>query len=833
MVGIVLVSHSAALAEAVVELARQMGGSDVPLEAAGGVQDERDALGTDAALVEQAIERAGSEDGVLVLMDLGSAVMSAEMAVDMLGDDQRDGVLLSEAPLVEGAVAAAAAARAGGSLEDVAREARAGLRMKASHLGSEEGDSAEATEEAPARMEGPEVRLQVENPLGLHARPAARFVETASRYDAEVSVLNETTGRGPASGRSLTALGALGVRQGHEIRVSAQGAQAEEALRALEQLAGRGFGDTPGAPAAEPAAPRPRERGAPSEPPAPGGSLRGVAAARGIALGEARHLEAPEVEVPDRPADDPEVEWRRLEEAIAAAREDLRHAREAVAEQAGDDAAGILEAHLLMLEDSALLEPAREAIFEEGRNAAQSWQAAAERAAADYRALDDDYLRERAADVLDVSRRVVGHLAGDGSPATALRGAGILVARELTPGQAAGLDREVVRGIATAHGGPTSHAAILSRALGIPAVVGLGEGVLAIGEGTPVVLDGDAGVLHVDPPPEQREELERRRRAEEERRRAARTRAHEPAVTRDGQHIEVMANLGSPDEVAAALEAGADGVGLLRTEFLFLGREALPDEDEQAAVYAEIAASLEGRPLVVRTLDVGADKPLRALPQAPEENPFLGQRGIRLALAEPSVLRTQLRAIVRAAADHPLKVMFPMVTTLAEYRAARELVEESCAELGRPPGFEVGIMVEVPAVALAAERFAREVDFFSIGTNDLAQYTMAAERGNERLASLTDGPVPALLRLVRLVTRAAEAHGPWVGVCGELAGEPAAAALLVGLGVTELSMAPAVVPDVKEVLRRVELGTVREVAEAALELESAEEARAKAAEAGA
>src|SRR5919199_1928152 len=250
-----------------------MGGSEVPLEAAGGVQDERDALGTDAALVGQAIERAGSEDGVLVLMDLGSAVMSAEMAVDMLGDDQRDGVLLSEAPLVEGAVAAAAAARAGGSLEDVAREARAGLRMKASHLGSEEGDSAEATEEAPARMEGPEVRLQVENPLGLHARPAARFVETASRYDVEVSVLNETTGRGPASGRSLTALGALGVRQGHEIRVSAQGAQAEEALRALEQLAGRGFGDTPGAPAAEPAAPRPRARRSSrraATPPSPG-----------------------------------------------------------------------------------------------------------------------------------------------------------------------------------------------------------------------------------------------------------------------------------------------------------------------------------------------------------------------------------------------------------------------------------------------------------------------------------------------------------------------------------------------------------------------------------
>jgi multiphosphoryl transfer protein len=833
VVGIVLVSHSAALAEAVRALAREMGGSEVALEVAGGLEDDPKALGTDASLVGGAIERAGSGDGVLVLMDLGSAVMSAELAVEMR-EDAGERVLLCEAPLVEGAVAAAAAARAGGSLDDVAREARAGLRMKAGHLGVDEEEPAPAVEEAPTG--GPELRLRVENPTGLHARPAARFVETASRYDAEVSVVNETAGRGPASGRSLTALGTLGVRQGQEVRVTASGPDAEEALRAIEELARAGFGDT-GAPAAGPAAREPvgppdaGDAGA-TAPPASGASLRGAGAARGIALGEARRLEVVEVRPPERREDDPQAEWRLLEGAIAATHADVERERDALAARAGEEAAGILGAHLLMLDDSALLEPAREAVFDQGRSAGDAWMAAAERAAAQYRALDDEYQRERAADVLDVSRRVVGHLAGEGAQAVALAGPGILIAGELTPGQAAGLDRRLVLGIATAHGGPTSHAAILSRSLGIPAIVGVGESVLAIEEGTPLALDGEAGVLHVDPSPELTAEYERRRDAAERRRSEARARAREPAATRDGRRVEVMANLGSPGETEAAIEAGAEGVGLLRTEFLFLDRDELPGEDEQAAAYTEIAAALGGRPLVVRTLDVGADKPLPSLPQEPEENPFLGRRGIRLALAEPEVLRTQARAIVRAAADHPVKVMFPMVATLSEYRAARAVVDEAAAELGRPPGLEVGVMVEVPSLALEAERFAREVDFFSIGTNDLAQYTLAAGRGDERLAELTAGPVPALLRLIRLVADAGAAGGRWVGVCGELAGDPAAAVLLVGLGVTELSMAPASIPEVKQALRGVELRAARELAEAALELESADQVLARAAEAG-
>jgi phosphoenolpyruvate-protein kinase (PTS system EI component) len=331
-----------------------------------------------------------------------------------------------------------------------------------------------------------------------------------------------------------------------------------------------------------------------------------------------------------------------------------------------------------------------------------------------------------------------------------------------------------------------------------------------------VVLDGAAGTLEIAPDPEVVQERERARELAERRRAEARRHAREPATTTDGTTLEVAANLGSPAEAAAAVELGADGVGLLRTEFLFLDRDDAPTEDEQRAVYGEIAAALDGRPLIVRTLDAGADKPLIFLPQAPEDNPFLGVRGLRLGLRQPELLRTQLKAILAVAAEHPVRVMFPMVSTLAEYRAARRLIEELPG-----PRIDVGIMVEVPAVAVAAERFAREVDFFSVGTNDLGQYTMAAERGNEALAELLSGPQPALLRLIAMLTEGAAKHDRWVGVCGELAGDPAAAILLAGLGVAELSMAPSRIPEVKAAIRATALADARAIARRALDCDDA------------
>jgi phosphocarrier protein FPr len=817
LISIVLVSHSRALAEGVAVLAREMGGEEVVIEAAGGLEDDPDAIGTDAVRVQQAIERVRGEDGVLVLMDLGSALMSAEMAVEMAGGEGP--VLLSEAPLVEGAVAAAARARGGASLDEVAAEARGALRMKAEQLGAAESEPAPEVAEG-----GEELRLTVEIPLGLHARPAARLAGLAGRFGARMTVRNVSREKGPADARSLTGIATLSVRQGDEIVVTADGDDAADALAAVRELAGEHWGDDPnaappprGEPAAASAAAPDSVAGAGAgSAPAPTGGLSGVPAAAGIAVGPARPLGAPRLEASDAPAGDDEP--GALDRALAAAADEVRRDRDAVARRAGAAEAAIFDAHAALLADPDLLGAARGGI-EDGRSAAQAWVAAVKSAAEAYRGLEDEYLRERAVDVEDVGARVLAHLQGG---ETAEVGEGIVIAAELTPAQAAQLDPARVQGIAGAHGGATSHAAILARALNIPAVVGLGRAILDVPDGTPLVLDGDAGTVQVDPGEEALAEAASRR--DEARERAARLRetAREPGRTKDGERVEVFANLGAPREAAPAVEQGAEGVGLLRTEFLFLDREDPPGEDEQAAVYREIAEALAGRPLVLRTLDAGADKPLPFLRQPREENPFLGVRGIRLSLAEPDLLRTQLRAAIAVAREHPLKIMFPMVATLEEVRAARAVL----SELDPPDDLEVGVMVEVPAIALQAERFAREVDFFSVGTNDLTQYALAAERGNERLAPLLDGPAPPVLELIAQVVRGARAHGRWVGVCGELAGDPDAAVLLAGLGVTELSMAGGRIPQVKAALRAVTLEQAREAAAEALEAEDADAARA-------
>jgi len=826
VVGIVVVSHSDALAQGVVALAREMGGGDLALEAAGGT-DEPGVLGTDAERVRAAIERAMSPDGVLVLMDLGSALMSTEFAVDLLGDTPGR-VVMSEAPLVEGAVAAAASASGGASLEEVAAEARGALAMKTSQLGVEEGAAVDERAAAPAAQA--ETVLEVRNAIGLHARPAARFVETVRRFDADVRVAKAPNGR-PVKATSLTNVVALGARFGDTLAVSASGPQADEALLALAQLADEGFGDGIASqpPPRPPAVPTPAGAARPApatdiSPPASGDVLRGVPASTGLAFGPAHHLHGSSGPPPDRAAEAPERERERLDQGIAAARLAIARDREVVAARASKAEAAIFDAHLALLDDEAMLDPAEEAI-DAGATAERAWHDAAEIVAERYRALDEPLLQERAADVLDVGRRVVAALTDEAGSSSQDR-EGIVIAGELTPGDAATLDPTLVTGIATAHGTATAHAAILARALGLPAVVGLGDAVLGITEGTTVLIDGEAGTLQVDPPDDvQRDASERRERAER-RRATARERAHETGATRDGTRIEVFANLGKAGEAAKAVELGAEGVGLLRTEFLFLDRAELPGEEEQAETLREIAVALDGRPLVVRTLDAGADKPLPALPMPPEANPFLGVRGIRLGLERRDVLATQLRAILRVAAEYPLKAMLPMVATLDEILAARSELDRARADTGIDAPLEFGIMVEIPAAALTAARLAEHVDFFSLGTNDLTQYTMAAERGDERLAPLLTGPQPAVLRLVKATVEAAAAHGRWVGVCGELAGDPAAAVLLVGLGVTELSMAPALVPEAKAALRGVELERARAAADAALESDSATAARA-------
>jgi multiphosphoryl transfer protein len=817
MVGIVVVSHSARLAEGVVELAREMAGEEVPIAAAGGLDEPGEPLGTDAARVMAAMLEVGeaADGGTLVLMDLGSAVLSAETALDFLDDDARARVRLLEAPLVEGAVAAAAAARAGASLDEAAAEARRGLAGKQAHLGTG-APAAEAAAEDDAGGEWLSATAVVGGEHGLHARPAAAVVRAAAGLDADVRLENVTAGRGPAGARSLTALATLGALRGHTVRILARGPGAAGALETIAALVAEDGGGAP-------SPPPPDAAGAAGPAPAPGEELRGVAASPGQAAGPARAAGgAPPI--PGAPAGAPEEERTALAAAREAVARDLGGLRASAAERAGPEAADILDAQLLLLGDEALVE-ASEAAIATGAPAARAWDDAVRAAAREYEGLDDDYLRARGTDLLDVGRRVLERLAGSG-PHDARGGEpAVLVAEEVGAADAAAMDPERVAGMATAGGGPTSHAAIIARALGVPAVAGLGPGILAVPDGTPLLLDGDAGTVVVAPGDDVRAAHEARRAEGERRAAAARERAGEPAVTRDGRRVEVAANAGAPGDIARAVAEGADGVGLFRTEFLFLGRPDAPGEEEQRAAYAEAATALGGRRLVLRTLDAGADKPLPYLGQPAEENPFLGVRGLRLSLARPDLLHVQLRAALQAAAGAPLSIMFPMVTEAGELREALRLLDEARASLaadGLGAGeVEVGAMVEVPAAALVAAALAAQVDFLSVGTNDLVQYTMAAERGNAGVARLSDPVHPAVLRLIAGVTEAASRHACRVAVCGEAGSDPAAIPLLVGLGVDELSVAPRRVPLVKEAVRAIDLEDARRLAARALELEDA------------
>ncbi len=827
MVGLVLVSHSYRLAEGTAELARQMGGDEVRIEIAAGLDTPDHEIGTDAMLVSGAIERVWSEDGVLVLMDLGSAVLSAEMALDLLPSTiDRGRIRLIEAPFVEGAVAAAVTARIGDPLERVVEEARAALASKAAHLGVGPMPADAPATDGPAAV-GPVVDLEVDVGIehGLHARPAAALVRTASAFDADVRVTNVTTGRGDADARSLNSVATLGVRRGDRIRVRASGPDAAEVVAAIRALADRHFDEAPSPADADGVAPRSNR-----SPEATSGELHGVPASPGVAVGPVVRFRPGELEVPPAPSQGVETELVRLDTAVRETVADIQRQRAAMVARAGASDVAIFDAHLLLLTDDALLVPARDAIAQ-GETAATAWARAVGTVVATWDAIDDDYQRARAADVRSIGTQVLARILDVVPPLPRLERPGILVAADLSPAEAAALDPSTVLGVATAFGGATAHAALIARSVGIPAVVGLGEPVLAIAEGTIAALDADAGVFVAEPLGDVVHALDARRRARDEDLAHATVRAHEPAITLDGTTIEIAANIGSPAEAAAAIERGADGVGLFRTEFLFLDRPTLPDEDEQEAAYRAAAEALGGRPMIVRTLDVGADKPIRSLPQPAEANPFLGVRGIRLGLARPDLLETQLRAILRVAVDHRIRLMFPMVSILAEVRAGRAALERARAALfdrgiAVPERVEVGVMIEVPSAAVLADRLADEVDFFSIGTNDLTQYTLAADRGNEHVAPLADAVHPAVLDLIGRTCAAAEASGRWVGICGELAGDPAATSLLLGLGVRELSVGPPAIGPVKRAVRATDLGKARDLAERGRRLDSAEAVRA-------
>jgi multiphosphoryl transfer protein len=676
-----------------------------------------------------------------------------------------------------------------------------------------------AEEDGPGGDEVLSEPISLPNKVGLHARPAAVLANEARRFHATIEL---EKGSAKANAKSIVAVLGLSTKRGDEVRLRAVGVDAAAAVETLSRLLAAGCGEQPHEAPTAPISISP----APVSPVlvAVEGALAGVAAAPGVAIGKAFRFQRSEPEVPET-SGAPQDERRELDLGIEAARKALQ----ALQRSSSGAQAQVLGVQESLLEDPELVDAAR-SIVAEGKSAAFAWKRAYTDHAAQLEALGDPLLRERATDLRDLGRRVLTALlpqAASKAQAVLPDGA-IVLAEELTPSEFAALSAQQgkLAGLCTTGGGVTSHVAILARAADVPCVCGADAAVLSVAEGAEVILDGTRGLLIPAPTGARLEEARARAAAERARAEQDRAAAHREARTSDGHRIEVAANVKDLAEAQAALAAGAEGVGLLRSEFLFEGRDSAPSEEEQASAYKSIARVLAGRRFVVRTLDVGGDKPLSYVPMPHEENPFLGLRGVRLSLARPELFRAQLRAILRAAGEGDVHVMFPMVAGLDELRAARAHLDEARRELATDVQLKVGVMVEVPSAALLADALARECDFLSIGTNDLTQYTLAMDRGDPRFARQADPLHPAVLRLISYTTDGAHRQGKWVGVCGGLASEALAAPLLLGLGVDELSAAVPAVASVKAELMRWTLLDCKALAAEALSLDTPAQVRA-------
>jgi multiphosphoryl transfer protein len=671
---------------------------------------------------------------------------------------------------------------------------------------------AQAQTDRAAQQEVSE-RVTIGHDHGIHARPAALIANIAKTAVAEISVALRDR---KANAKSAVALMSLGVQRGDEITLIASGPDAARVIAELKKLVLSLDEKTASAPAVK--APAPVSA---TSPQTQSGRLRGVIASRGLAVGRAVPLKGAEVQVTEtgKGIAHESAEFER-------ARAEVRARLEQIAASAHGTAREVIAAHLEFLDDWELVAAARRSIAR-GKSAGFAWRRAVRESADTLRALGDPRMSERVDDLLDLESQVLLTLHGE-EPVVIrnLPERAILIAEDLKPSQLVSLDASRLAGICLAAGGPTSHVAILAAAMGVPALVALGPSVLDIAEGAWLVLDAEQGNLATAPDQTALAAAEQTLTARQQRKQVERAAAHADCRTADGIRVEVFANLGSLAEAQVAVAHGAEGCGLLRTEFLFLERDAPPDEDEQLRQYQGIATALDGRPLVIRTLDIGGDKPIPYLPLPAEPNPALGLRGVRTSLWRPDLLRVQLRAILRVQPAGQCRVLLPMITDTGEIRAVRRMIDEVRRELRYTGSIAVGAMIETPAAALLAERIANEVEFLSIGTNDLTQYTLAMDRGHSELAHRIDGLHPAVLRLIQTTVAAAEKQSRFVAVCGGLASEPAAVPVLLGLGVHELSVVPTLIPQLKSLIRTLTLDACRSLAQRAVALDTAEAVRA-------
>ena len=663
--------------------------------------------------------------------------------------------------------------------------------------------------------------LVLKNPLGLHARPSATLIKIIKSFNSQVVILNKDNGR-ECPANSLTALMGLATVLGSGLQITVTGPDAKEAMAAIVDGFNSGLGE-------EVADELPADDEVMAdEPPLLGpvagtdGRLPGVKAAPGMAIGKLYHLVH---ELPSYPEEGVGVsdEMGQLDYGISKANESLQQLVAKMEQEHVGGHAEVFVAHQQLLDDPAIRDRAC-SLIEAGKSAMWAWHRSFLAEADEMRKLDNPMLAARATDVEDVGLRVLRILMGVDDARTQLPDNTIICLEDITPSEVVTLDRKKVIGIVTLHGGATSHAAILAGSLGLPYLVNIPASVRDYDNGTDVILNTNRGYMLVRPTQEEIERtIIRQKRAADELEAALKV-ADQPAITLDGHRVEIAANIANQDDAEKAVKLGAEAVGLLRSEFLYMERAIEPSLAEQVSAYEGILGAMgKDRPVIIRTLDVGGDKPLAYLPLPREENPFLGERGVRIGINRPAMLRKQIRAILQAANAGFARIMFPMISSLDEFRAVKRLVQEEQEKAGVT--VEVGIMIEVPSAALLADHFAKEVDFFSVGTNDLTQYTLAVDRGHPKLAARVDGLHPAVLRLINMTVQAANREGKWTGICGGLASDPDAVPVLVGLGVQELSVSVPTIPVVKARVRDLNYSECQSLAREALTLDSAEDVR--------
>ena len=661
----------------------------------------------------------------------------------------------------------------------------------------------------------------IPNTTGLHARPAAVLAGIAKKFTSSIKLLK---GEESANAKSVVGIMKLNVAFEDKVQLQAVGTDAQEAIAEILPQLISGLGDEGTKPVTSPAAIVQSVDQAPPEKPKSGDPnlLLGVTASPGIAVGYACHVKEEQFSFNETAADS-HKENVRLDQAIEQAKNHLEALQANLHKQADPAQAAIFAAHREILDDPDLLEIAR-SLTAKGKSTEYAWQRSFTTYAEQLAGLQNEILAARANDLRDVGKRVLRLLTGQEIEEQKFPENAILLAEELTPSFTATIDTSRVKGFCTITGGATSHVAILARSLNIPAIAGIEASAMDIANGAPLILDGSRATLRVNPSEELLQDtIDHQKKLQEQNERDLAT-SQEPAVTTDNKRIEVVGNIGGVKDAEETVKLGGEGVGLLRSEFLFLERMAAPSEEEQFEVYRDILQALGDRPLIVRTLDVGGDKPLPYLPMPKEENPFLGQRGIRIGLERPDIFRIQARAILRAGAYGKIRIMFPMIATIDEIREVKIMLEEERSRLD-VDAIETGIMVEVPSTAVMAEQFAKEVDFFSVGTNDLTQYSLAMDRGHPKLAAKIDAMNPAILRMIKLAAEGAHSQGKWLGVCGGLASDPDAVPILIGIGVDELSVSVPALPSIKAEVRRWSEAECRVLAGRALDTVSGAEVR--------